>query len=659
MLVTRRDVQGRASCTLPLRWTGDASTTRLVLISLLLAFSGAVGAAQGGAAATVPVTVTQAATTYTLANAFVTARVDRESGDLVSLKYADRELLGAGSGHPHAYWSHTPTRGTRTISTVTIDPARSNGERAEVSVKGFYDRTALGQGPGGGVAADIEIRYTLGRDDHGLYTYSIFDHKPVYPMTSVGEARFGAKLNDQIFDYMAIDARRKKIMITAEDWNQGTPLNMKEARRMTTGRYVGQAEHKYDYSAVQFETPAFGWFSTLQKVGFWFVNPTIEYLSGGATKVELTAHRDVNAGAAPTMLNYWRGSHYGGSECAIAAGEAWTKVIGPFLIYCNTASTPEAGWQDALAQATRETVKWPYDWVRGADYPLRDQRGDVSGRIVLKDPQAPAARMSRLLVGLSAPDYAMPVGGRGQNAQMVDWQRDAKYYQFWARGDAQGRFRLLNVRPGKYTLHALADGVLGEYARTDVVVAAGRPLDLGALAWTPVRYGKQLWEIGIPDRTAGEFRHGDHYWEWGLYLKYAQEFPDDVRFVIGKSDMHTDWNYCQPPRSDGKPTTWSITFHLAEAPRGKATLRLALAATSARRITVTVNDKPAGDTGPLTDTATIRRDGIRGYWFERDVAFDAGLMHTGDNVVQLTIPAGGVMSGVEYDYLRLELAPTP
>ena len=49
----------------------------------------------------------------------------------------------------------------------------------------------------------------------------------------------------------------------------------------------------------------------------WFVNPTIEYLSGGATKVELTGHRDVNTGAAPTLLNYWRGSHYGGAECVI------------------------------------------------------------------------------------------------------------------------------------------------------------------------------------------------------------------------------------------------------------------------------------------------------------------------------------------------------
>jgi len=107
----------------------------------------------------------------------------------------------------------------------------------------------------------------------------------------------------------------------------------------------------------------------------------------------------------------------------------------------------------------------------------------------------------------------------------VDWQRDAKYYEFWVRGDDQGRFSIPNVRPGVYTLHAIADGVLGEYAKTDITVEAGKPLDLGSIEWKPVRYGKQLWDIGIADRTAAEFLHGDHYWQWGLYNEYPRTFP--------------------------------------------------------------------------------------------------------------------------------------
>ncbi|MBI3876557.1 MAG: lyase [Verrucomicrobia bacterium] len=606
------------------------------------------------ASAAEPVILTENESGFTLANGIVTARVDKRSGDLVSLKYRDLELLAGGSGHPFGYWSHSPGRGSRNVQSVTIDPAKNGGERAEVSVKGFYQGTPLGTGPGGSTACDIEIRYTLGRGDSGIYTYSVFEHRVDYPATSIGEARFGVKLNGNVFDFMTIDANRRKIMPKPEDWDQGTQLNMKEARRLNTGIYKGQVEHKYDYSAVQFDIPAFGWSSTEHKLGLWFINPTIEYLSGGATKVELTGHLDNNSGAAPTLLNYWRGSHYGGSSCSIAQDEAWTKVIGPFLIYCNETSggdPHEKLWKDALAKAAKESDAWPYDWVSGADYPLKNQRGAVNGQVVLRDP---LATMSNLLVGLAHPDYAARGGRFGPST--VDWQLDAKHYEFWTRADAQGRFTIPKVRPGTYTLHAIADGVLGEFTLTNVAVSAGEAKSLGELAWKPVRFGKTLWEIGVPDRTAREFRHGDHYWQWGLYNDYAKEFPGDVNFIIGKSDWRKDWNYCQCPRADRPDgTTWTVAFDLPGAPHGKATLRLALAATSARSIAVTVNDKPAGTVERLMDTATIRRDGIRGYWTERDVVFDAALMKSGANVLKLTIPPGGVMSGVEYDYLRLEL----
>jgi len=38
-----------------------------------------------------------------------------------------------------------------------------------------------------------------------------------------------------------------------------------------------------------------------------------------------------------------------------------------------------------------------------------------------------------------------------------------------------GRFNIAQARPGRYALHAFADGVLGEFARTDLVVAPSRP----------------------------------------------------------------------------------------------------------------------------------------------------------------------------------------
>jgi len=601
------------------------------------------------------VSVTDDAASFTLTNPHVTAKISKQTGDLISLRYKNLELMGGGSGHPYGYWSHSPGRNSKVTDAITIDPKTNNGQRAEVSIKTLSNGQPVGSGPGGSAICDIEIRYALGSDDSGLYTYSIFEHKPDYPATSIGEARFGAKLNGQIFDWMTIDARRNKLMPKPEDWDTGTQLNMKEVRKLNTGIYAGQVEHKYDYSAIQFNIPAFGWSSTKDHVGLWFVNPTIEYLSGGATKVELTGHLDNNAGAAPTLLNYWRGSHYGSSVCAIDQGEHWTKVIGPFLIYCNSASMPNEMWADALTQAQKEAEKWPYAWVEGVNYPHKEQRGAVTGQLVLNDPPTHQERFSNLLVGLAAPDYPARAGRGGR--LIVDWQLDAKHYEFWVRGEPDGKFAILNIRPGRYTLHAIADGVLGEFAKADIAIEPGKSLDIGRLEWTPLRHGRQLWEIGIPNRSGEEFRHGDHYWQWGLYNLYPAEFPNDVNFTIGKSDVHKDWNYAQVPRGDGKPTTWSINFDLPDAPRGKATLRVALAAASARKIDVSVNDQPAGSIGPLMDTATIRRDGVRGYWTERDVVFDASLMKAGANVLKLTIPAGNPMSGVIYDYLRMEVEP--
>ena len=632
-----------------------AFPANLVAIALIIA-----GVSHRSFARTASVTITDQGDAYTLVNQFVAAKISKESGGLLSLVYAKTELLAGDTRHADGYWSHAPS-GKAAIAKVTIDPSTNSGDRAEISVRQNSGGAKLGHGPGGSAAIDIEIRYAMGREDSGLYTYTILTHQAGYPTTSIGEARFCAKLNDAVFDWMTVDANRNMKMITAFDWDHGTVMNMKEARRMNSGLYKGQVEHKYDYSAIQFDTPAWGWSSTTDHLGLWFINPTIEYLSGGPTKVELSAHRDAtfgtdpNAPAPPTLLNYWRGSHYGGSSCVIPSGEQWSKVVGPFMIYCNQGGSPEMLWKDALSRADSEARAWPYEWVDGVDYPHGGQRTVITGQLVLSDPLAPHAKMSRALVGLAAPDYEVP--GRKRESSKIDWQLDAKHYQFWAKAAEDGRFVIPNVRAGNYTLHAIAEGVLGEYSRTDIHVEPAGPLDLGRLQWQPTRYGRQIWDVGIPDRSAAEFLHGDHYWQWGLYNDYPKDFPNDVSFFIGKSDFHKDWNYCQCPRADRPDgTAWSVLFDLPDAPQGKAILRLAFAATSAKKLHVAVNGISAGDAGPLIDTATIRRDGIRGYWYERDVTFDAALLHQGANVLKLTIPPGNPMNGIEYDYIRLELA---
>src|SRR5688572_23608094 len=388
------------------------------------------------------VTVTEDEASFTLSNGTMTARVLKRNGDMSSLTFRGRDMLTDNAGHAGAYWSHDTTGGKGLVTRITIDPKTNGGERAEVSVKGISGGIKMGHGPGaaadGDFPVDIEIRYTLNRGDTGIYTYCIFDHRPEYPAGTMTEARFAAKLA-ATFDWMTVDAKRDLYF----------PPDLREG-------------DKYMYTAVQFENRAFGWSSTKDRLGFWIVNPSVEFMSGGPTKVDFLSHRDTTAVAAPVVFNYWRSSHYGGAAVEVGAGERWTKTIGPFFLYVNEGGDPHALAKDARARQVKEAAQWPYDWVTGADYARRHERATVKGRLVLRDAQAPGAKMPNLLVGLTVANYASPVQRTGANGtpaspRQIEWQTDAKHYQFWARGEENGTFAIPHVPAGTYTLRALAD----------------------------------------------------------------------------------------------------------------------------------------------------------------------------------------------------------
>jgi rhamnogalacturonan endolyase len=637
----------------------------------LAAFLFSATAISGFAASTAPpVTVTDDGATYTLANGYITAKVNKVTGDLVSVTTPKTvtpniELMGYLSGHHAGYWEQSPALAARREASITIDPATEKGERAEVSVKGYADgKSILGPHPTAagqenGMIADLEIRYSLARGAHGLYTYAIYTHQPTYPAGSVGESRFGFKLSGKVFDWLSIDDQRNALMPTGKDWDAATDLNMKEARRLTTGIYKGRAEHKYDYSADQFKIPAFGWSSTTQHVGLFIINPSMEYLSSGPLHFELTGHIDDGDGGDPTLLDYWRGTHYGGSVLNFGDKEPWTKVVGPIFIYVPTGGSPKQLFTEAKRQAAIEASHWPYAWVKGVDYTPAAERATVKGHLKLVDPQATSTKFGNLLVGLSFPDQPAvprsprparpvpepaaapatppvaaadsdhppqvnaegkrinrgtyvpprPAGARAFNfpPQPITWQNDAKHYEFWVRGSDDGSFTIPNVRPGTYQLHAISDGVLGAYdATANVTVTPGQKLDLGTIEWTPVRHGQQIFQIGTPNRSAKEFRMGEDHWHWGLYIEYAKLFPNDVDFTVGKSDPAKDWFIYQVPhdtdfkpdgRDQGRATPWTIHFDMpaGKQPTGKATLRFGLDGVSTRTLAISVNGKEAGD----------------------------------------------------------------
>ena len=412
------------------------------LVMAVLMFNAVAEAAPVVAKAKVsaPVTVTDNGRTWTLDNGIIKATINKFNGNMPALVYHDVNIMGPGG-----IWEQTPSG--QVTTSLTIDPAKNTGERAEVAVKGLNGRM------------DIEVRYTLERGVSGIYTYASYSHHTNYPAAGFGESRFILQMSPT-FDWLSVDADRNMLMCNNQDLRAGVVIHAKEQRILSTGVYKNSVEHKYSYCGVMYKLPAYGWSSTKDHIGVWFINPSTEYIGGGASKLDLVCHMGA------TLLDYWTSGHYGGGAgCNIPAGENWNKVIGPIFVYCNALAAPEtpslsdldtlaatagnptippalthnalALWNDALDKAKQIKAAWPFDWVNGIDYPHKNERATVSGRFVLNDPQAATTKLPHLTVGLAHSDYTGRDSAfvrRSGNGNLITWEHDGNYYQFWADG---------------------------------------------------------------------------------------------------------------------------------------------------------------------------------------------------------------------------------
>ena len=140
---------------------------------------------------------------------------------------------------------------------------------------------------------------------------------------------------------------------------------------MTTGIHKGEAEHKYDYSALIYEIPAYGWSSTQHKIGLWFVNPSFEYMGGGPTKALHVGLSGVAQTAVITQLvgltpDVWVFAADG--SLAIAAGvdaEKITRLVAPATADATLASLPSALADDLRAKRASFVMHMPVDALQG------------------------------------------------------------------------------------------------------------------------------------------------------------------------------------------------------------------------------------------------------------------------------------------------------
>ncbi len=626
-----------------------------LLLALLVFVSGRAAAAQAP-----PVRASEDADILRMDNGAVALEVSRRTGEITSIRYrheghntemgkpGDAMYFDSNGGPREA----PPDAGTRPragyqrlVSYLrSARLAESGPETAEVVLAG---------GPSAWFPFYNEIHYVLRRGEPGFYAYALYQHGAQMPAAGLGQTRFVIRgpAGTGLYTHHVVDDRRKGPFPTS-------PV-VRQVMDATFLLQDGTVYTKYDNTIFEANHHVHGMAG--HGVGIWMVTASNEYVNGGPVKQELSVHMD------NTLLWMLQGGHFGAGGLEFGAGEEWSKLYGPCFVYLNHADSVDALWADAKRRAQEEVRRWPYAWLKRADYPL--ERGTVEGRLRLTDGGSPAGAW----VVLGAP------GG--------DWPRQGKGYLFWAQADSEGRFSIPKVRPGRYTLYAYGADQFEQLAREGVEVAAGRTTDLHTVEWHPITHGRRIWQIGTPDRSTREFRNGDDVRHWANYMRYPGDFPDDVTFTIGQSSEKTDWNFAQWTWYCKRPF-WRILFALpapsgarpSSVPRppsplcGGATLTLGFASTLpvSGRVTnlqVKVNGQEVAVLHlPKSGEAGYRSGGQDSTYRVEYVTFDAVLLKPGANEITLghldaqLFPSReeqmrGHVGEVMYDAIRLEVSP--
>jgi len=646
------------------------------------------------------VTLADNGSTVTVGNGIVSILINKAGASISQINYiynnsgttVTNQLLAGGSSGGQLYWTLLGSfpGGPFTYSLVA-DPAANGGNYAEISL---LDTTATN--------GTLDVHFSMLRGSSGFYVASIWSHRAGDGAINLGEERENIYAG-AIFNWMSVDAQRNRLMEVQPDAAAVGVFNAPvEVYLWTNGIYGGRYEDKYKYSADYGVTRVWGWSSVGAggaNVGLWNVTASPEYYATGPMKRENKCH------IGTTILNLFYSGHYGlGTDDGFASGEIWTKVSGPYFIYCNnltnaitaTNQAAQALYNDALAQVAAEQSAWPYAWFTNANYAPASGRGTVTGTMVIADSFNPNASASNLWVGL--------IQQQSSVENNYDFQQWTKPYQFWVKTGANGNFSISNViAGGNYTLYAFGPGAAGTFQSQpqsggsapneldipaspfNVTVTAGATNNLGSVIWTPARVGATVFEIGIPDRNATEFRHGEDWWVgdigpsptnplpvWTKFLEYPFDFPSGPNYVVGQSRWTTDWNFIQPTVYDTagnmNGSTSTITFNLPAAPANGATasLYLALASDYQGPLIIQINgNNIAGSTGYFpaysgssSGSDASVREGIHGIFSDMRINFPASLLQAGQNTITLTMRWGGgavAKNHAMYDYLRLEL----
>ncbi len=589
-------------------------------------------------------------------NGVLFCKFEKATAKMIELrKNGGPDLINQAAGGSW-YWDSNadcdPVDSYLPVTGASYSIIQQSDELVEISFKEL-----AGTGPRFFMAYDYDVHYVIKDGESGVYAFAIFtvNNQPAFELE---QARCVIRINPDIFDFMVADDERQYYSPTPAELacaiaNGGT-MSPKEATDMSfCDSYTGDVviDDKYLMSNFIGLHEVHGWCGLVggENWGMWMVEANHEYQNGGPWSQELTVHQTTTT---PVILNTFQGGHYGSGSNVFAENESWQKIYGPFMLYVNQADSHELMYQDAKNKLYEEREKWPYSWAQSEVYPL--DRCEVKGKIDITSGCNPEG------VWVILADSFADSG---------DWQTQGKGYITNAWTQADGSFTIPDVRKGNYSLYAFTDGIAGQFVYDGVVVDCAQDgsntVNLGTLKWTPYNGGKDFWQVGVFDRTAGEYKYGDLFHDgssWGMYLNYPIDFPNDIVFTPGVSNERTDWNYTQMSyrKEDGSwhLPQWSIEFQVDRYYTGTATLTIGIAGQRNGALLVTLVQRSAYtleyDTVLDAGAATVRNS-IAGSYELKRITFDASKLKKGTNRIVLKNNRGTTFSDINYDAIKLEV----
>ncbi|KNG87384.1 rhamnogalacturonate lyase B [Aspergillus nomiae NRRL 13137] len=297
--------------------------------------------------------------------------------------------------------------------------------------------------------------------------------------------------------------------------------------------------------------------------GAWLVHNTVEAYYGGPLHSDLVVDGIV--------YNYLVSGHYGAPMPNLTHG--FDRTWGPQFYYFNRGDA-----QTTIAELRADAAKyadpeWNAEFYNSISNHIPNF-APSSGRTTFKGKVSLPEGAKRPIIVLSED---------GQDFQLNVF--DTKSLQYWAEIDDSGSFSIPRVVEGKYRITIYADEIFGWFIQDHVEVSKSQSKE-HTFVWEEESAGKEIWRIGVPDKSSGEYLHGyapdtfkplqpeQYRIYWGKY-DYPAEFPEGINFHVGESDPSQDLNYIHwaffPSQGNHLRTepyynnvnNWTVTFDLS------------------------------------------------------------------------------------------------